>query len=101
MSRYAGTAGVLVVLALSILFASWNGTQRVTLDLGFRTFYRVPLTWVVFGALTVGMAIILAAGLHADLRVRRILRERLEREAEEERRRMDPYQKDLFGPDEE
>lgn len=101
MSRYAGTAGVIVVLALSILFAAWNGNERVTLDLGFVTLYRIPLTWVVFGALTVGMAIILVAGLHADLRVRRILRDRLEREAEEERRRMDPYQKDLFGPDEE
>lgn len=101
MSRYAGTAGVLVVLALSILFTAWNGTERVTLDLGFATFYRVPLTWVVFGGLTVGMLIMLAAGLHADLRVRKILRDRFEREAEEERRRMDPHQKDLFGPEEE
>lgn len=96
MSRIAGVAGVLVVLVLVMLVARWNGGETVTLDLGIWTFYRVPLTWVAFGSLFVGMLVMLLAGLHADLRVRRYLRERLAEEDRAERRRVDRNQRDLF-----
>ncbi len=98
MSRFASAAGVLAVLGLSMAFAVLNGGQRVTLRLGLATFYRVPLTAIAFGALIMGMLVMLLAGVHSDLKVRRILRERLAEEDREERARIlvDRSQRDLF-----
>ncbi len=98
MSRFASAAGVLAVLGLSMAFAVLNGGQRVTLRLGLTTFYRVPLTAIAFGALIMGMLVMLFAGVHSDLKVRRILRERLAEEDREERARIlvDRSQRDLF-----
>jgi len=97
MSRLAGGAGVLAVIALSLGFAALNGNQRVTLRLGFATFYGVPLTVVAFGGLMVGMVIMLVAGIHSDLKVRRILRARLAEEGLEDKDRfVDQSQQDLF-----
>lgn len=99
MTRFSGAAGVVAVLALSMAFAAMNGGQRVTLRLGLTTLYRVPLTAVVFGALILGMVVMLVAGVHSDLKVRKILRERLVEEALEERARVDRNQRDLFEGD--
>jgi len=97
VSRFAGPAGVLVVLALSMAFAALNGGQRVTLRLGVTTLYGVPVTAVAFGALILGMVVMLVAGIHSDLKVRRILRERLAEENREEKARaVDRSQRDLF-----
>ena len=97
MSRLVGVAGVLVVLALAMGFASLNGGQRVTLRLGFATFYGVPLTVVAFGGLLLGMVIMLVTGIRSDLKVRRILRDRLAEENREEARRfVDRSQQELF-----
>lgn len=97
MSRLAGAAGVVAVLVLVMFFARWNSGELVTLDLGFRTFFRVPLTFVAFGSLILGMLVMLLAGLHADLRVRRFLRERLAEENRKEPRWIDGSQVDMFG----
>ena len=97
MSRFAGPPGVLVVLSLSMVFAALNGDQRVTLRFGLATLYRVPVTAVVFGALILGVVVMLVAGIHSDLKVRRILRERLaEEDREEKARAVDRSQRDLF-----
>lgn len=96
MTRVIGGAGILVVLLLVMLFARWNSAETVTLDLGIRSFYQVPVTYVAFGSLFLGMVVMLAAGIHADLRVRRFLRERLEEEDRQERSRIDLTQQDLF-----
>ena len=97
MTRLAGVAGVLLVLVLSMAFATLNGGQRVTLRLGFLTLYGVPLTVVAFGGLITGMVIMLVAGIHSDLKVRRILRARLAEEDLQERNRfIDRSQQDLF-----
>jgi len=97
VSRFAGVLGVAVVLVLSLGFAALNGGQRVTLRLGLATLYGVPLTVVAFGALMVGMVIMLGASIHSDLKVRRILRARLLQEDEEEKSRfVDLSQRDLF-----
>jgi uncharacterized integral membrane protein len=89
---------MLGALLLALGFASLNSGQRVTLRLGFTTLYGVPLTVVAFGSLLVGMLVMLVAGIHADLKVRRILRARLEAEDREERARfIDREQQDLFG----
>lgn len=80
-------------------FASLNSNQRVTLRLGVGTYYGVPLTVIAFGGVIVGMLIMLVAGIRSDLKVRRILRARLEEEDREERSRfVDHTQQDLFAP---
>lgn len=101
MNRFAAGAGIALVLVLSMAFAAMNGGQRVTLRLGIATLYRVPLTVVAFGALVVGMLVMLAAGIHSDLKVRRILRARLADEDREERARIfvDRTQTSLFEAD--
>ena len=97
MSRFWGALGILIVLALSLGFASLNGSQRVTLDLGIKTLYGVPLTFIAFGGLITGMVIMLVAGVQSDLKVRRILRDRLLEEDREERSRFpDRDQRELF-----
>lgn len=98
MNRLAGAVGVLLVLVTSMGFAALNGGQRVTIRLGIATLYRVPLTVVAFGGLILGMVVMLIAGIHSDLKVRRILRERLAREGEDERARIfvDRSQTSLF-----
>ena len=80
-----------------MVFAALNGDQRVTLRFGLATLYRVPVTAVVFGALILGVVVMLVAGIHSDLKVRRILRERLaEEDREEKARAVDRSQRDLF-----
>ncbi len=97
MSRFWGALGILIVLALSLGFASLNGSQRVTLDLGIKTLYGVPPTFIAFGGLITGMVIMLVAGVHSDLKVRRILRDRLAEEDREEKNRFtDRHQRELF-----
>ena len=98
MTRLAAFAGVLLVLFLSVSFAALNGNQQVTLRLGFMTFYQVPLSVVAFGALVLGMLLMLVTGIQSDLKVRRILRDRLAQEDRDERARafVDNDQKDLF-----
>ena len=102
MSRILGAATMLGALLLALGFASLNSGQRVTLRLGFVTFYSVPLTVVAFASLLLGMLVMLVAGIHADLKVRRILRARLAAEDREERARfVDRDQQDLFGDEKE
>jgi len=97
VSRLLGGAGILLVVGLSVGFAALNGNQRVTLRLGFATFYGIPLTVVAFGGLLTGMLIMLVAGIHSDLKVRRILRDRLAEEGLKDRDRfVDQSQQDLF-----
>ena len=97
MNRFLGWVGVAVLLGSSLLFASLNSGHRVTLRLGFATFYGVPLTVVAFGSVIVGMVVMLVAGVQSDLKVRRILRARLAEEDREERDRfVDHSQQDLF-----
>ena len=89
---------MLGALALALGFASLNSGQRVTLRLGVMTVYGVPLTVVAFASLLIGMFVMLVAGIHSDLKVRRILRARLQEEAREEQTRfVDLDQQDLFG----
>ena len=102
MRRAAGAAVVVAVLACALAFAALNAGERVTVDLGIVVIYRVPLTLVVFGALLLGMLAMVVVSIDSDLRVRRILRDRLRAEDLEERRRMaDPRQRDLFQEEDE
>ncbi len=99
MTRFLGLLAVLVVLVVSFAFGSMNAGQRVTLDLGLFVLYQVPVTVVAFGGLFTGMVVMLVAGINTDLKVRGILRRRLEEEDREERARIDRDQRDLFQPE--
>jgi hypothetical protein len=89
-------AGASVVLVIALGFGTLNASQRVTLDLGIFTLYRVPVSFVAFAGLFLGMFVMLVAGIYSDLRVRDILRSRLQEEGREERERIDKNQRDLF-----
>lgn len=98
MTRLLAVAATAVALVLAMGFASLNSGQRVTLRLGFVTLYGVPLTVIAFASLLLGMFVMLVAGIRSDLKVRGILRARLEAEDLEERNRfVDRDQQDLFG----
>ena len=100
MSRLVAIGAVVVAVALAMGFASLNSGQRVTLRLGLVTLYGVPLTVVAFASLLLGMVVMLVAGIRSDLKVRHILRARLEAEDLEERNRfVDRDQQDLFVAD--
>ena len=98
MIRFIGPLGVVSVLVASILFAALNGAQRITLNLGVTVLYGVPLTVVGFTGLFMGMVVMLVAGVRSDLKVRALLRQRLEEEDREERALIDRTQQDLFSP---
>lgn len=100
MTRWFALAGVAAFVGLVIWFTVLNGDQRITLDLGFTRFHRFPVTMVAFAALLVGMLVMLLAGLHTDLRVRQILRDRLMEEARAEGA-TSLTQRDLFDSGEE
>ena len=97
MKRLPAVLAILAVVGLSMGFAYLNGTQRVTVRLGLFTLYGVPLTVVAFGGLLTGMVIMLVAGIHSDLKVARILRERLAEEGRMDMGRfVDQAQQELF-----
>ena len=102
MSRIIRVLGILLVVGLAFGLGSLNGSETVTLKLGLITLYDVPITAVAFGGLLAGMVIMLVSGIHSDLKVRRILRDRLtEEDIEEKSRLIDQTQHDLFREDEE
>jgi uncharacterized integral membrane protein len=96
MIRGAGIGGVALLLAFVMQFSRLNGSQRVTVDLGFWVLYRVPVLYVAFAGVFVGMLVMLLANLHTDLRVRAVLRDRLEEETRADRSWSDLAQRDLF-----
>ena len=101
MSRLRTTVLAVAVLLLVMLFTRGNRAERVSLELGFVSFDGVPLAYVALGSLFVGMLVMLVAGIHTDLRVRRLLTDRLEDEDLRERmqvERVDRRQRDLFLP---
>ena len=97
MSRLVGVMTVLLVLLMATGFAAANAGHRVTVSLGFFTLHQVPVTLVAFSGLFVGMLVMFATGIHTDLKVRRILRERLAEESRREQTWIDQNQQDLFA----
>ncbi len=76
MRRFSGLLALGVVVLLGVAFAMGNAGREVTINLGIATLRGVPVTFVAFGGMVVGMGVVLVAGINADLKVRRLLRER-------------------------
>lgn len=99
MTRFLGPLVAVLLVIAAAWFAALNGDQRITLSLGFVTLYRMPVTLVAFLGLFVGMVTMWVAGIHSDLKVRSILRDRLAEETSAEQARIDRLQRDLFRGD--
>lgn len=85
MKGWVRLLNLLLAMGAASAFAIANGGQRVRLDFGLFTLRSVSLPLVVFGAVLLGMVIVLVAGLRRDLQNRRTLeryREALERREE-------------------
>ena len=74
-SRWVRWGGLTLIGIVAALVASFNSRERVALDLGFATIYRIPLVPLILGAFVLGMATMFLLGLRHDLRVRRALRD--------------------------
>lgn len=71
--RWVAVACLVLVAAV---FSFLNSRERVTLDVGFTTLYRISLVGLVFGSFLLGMIAMFLFGLRYDRRVRDALRDR-------------------------
>ncbi len=76
MRRFSGLLALGAVVLLGVAFAMGNAGREVTINIGIATLGDVPVTFVAFGGMVIGMGVVLVAGINADLKVRRLLRER-------------------------
>ena len=76
MRRFSGLLALGVVVLLGVAFAMGNAGARSRSTSESRHCEAVPVTFVAFGGMVVGMGVVLVAGINADLKVRRLLRER-------------------------
>ncbi len=97
MRRFSWVITVLLVVLGAMGFAAANAGNRVTLNLGLFTLYQVQVTLVAFSGLFVGMLVMFVTGIHSDLKIRRILRDRLAEEVRNEQTWIDRSQQDLFA----
>jgi uncharacterized integral membrane protein len=74
-SRWVRWGGLTLIGIVAALVASFNAGERVALNLGFATLYRIPLVPLILGAFVLGMVTMFLLGLRHDLRVRRALRD--------------------------
>lgn len=74
-SSWLRWGGLTLIGIVAALLAFFNSGERVALDLGPVTLYRIPLVPLIFAAFVLGMATMFLLGLRHDLRVRRALRD--------------------------
>ena len=71
--RRLGVAGLVLAAAI---FSFLNAGERVTLNIGFTTLYRISLVGLVFAIFLLGMVAMFLFGLRQDRRIRALLRNR-------------------------
>lgn len=76
MRRFSGWIALGAVALIGAGFAIGNAGRVVSVNLGLFTLDSAPVTFVAFGGMVVGMAVVLVAGINSDLKVRRLLQER-------------------------
>lgn len=70
---WAPRIGVITLVLVSGLFSFLNAGERVTLNIGVTTLYRISLVGLIFIAFLLGMLTMFLFGLRQDRRVRRAL----------------------------
>lgn len=70
---WARRIGVISLVLVSGLFSFLNAGERVTLNMGVTTLYRISLVGLIFIAFLLGMLTMFLFGLRQDRRVRRAL----------------------------
>lgn len=76
MRRFSGWIALGAVAVVGAGFAIGNAGRVVSINLGLFSLDSAPVTFVAFGGMVVGMAVVLVAGINSDLKVRRLLQER-------------------------
>jgi hypothetical protein len=71
--RWLGVGSLVLV---ATLFSFLNAGERVTLNLGFTTVYRISLVGLVFVSFLLGMISMFLFSLHHDRQVRTYIRHR-------------------------
>lgn len=71
--RRLGIAGLFVAAAV---FSFLNGGERVSLNVGVTTLYRISLVGLIFVVFLLGMVTMFIFGLRQDRRIRAALRNR-------------------------
>jgi hypothetical protein len=66
---------VAALVAAAGVFSFLNSGERVTVNVGVATLYRISLVGLVFGAFLLGMVAMFLFGLRYDRRVREVLRQ--------------------------
>ena len=84
MLKFLGPLGALGLLTLVVFVSVLNDFQKVSINLGFVTFYRVPITVLAVVGFVLGMLLMILVGVESDLKIRSILRERFRDESREE-----------------
>ena len=74
MKRWSAVLTVVLSTAFAFGFAVQNARQVVDVRLGPITIRGASLPAVVFGAMLLGMLVVLIAGLRADMRARVMMR---------------------------
>ncbi len=82
VAKWLALAGV---VAAGAAFALANVGREVDVGFGLWTLRAVPVAFVAFGGMLAGMAVVLVAGIDADLKVRRLLNEMREADADDRR----------------
>ena len=65
--------GIAFLIAVAALFSFLNAGERVTMNVGLITFYRISLVGVVFSVFLLGMVAMFLFGIQQDRRLRTLL----------------------------
>ncbi len=69
--------GISMLILVAAAFSFLNAGERVSLNMGFTTLYRISLVGLIFVVFLLGMVTMFLFGLRQDRRIRAALRNRM------------------------
>ena len=69
--------GISALVLVAAVFSFLNAGERVSLNIGFTTLYRISLVGLIFVVFLLGMVTMFLFGLRQDRRIRAALRNRM------------------------